>query len=242
MDSALSPFVTYFFTRLPWSAIDIWEKYVSWVELSLPLPPETPGSLADRSPTGILGVPQKVLIGVLDDGCPFAAAQFLAAAGKGTRVFAIWDQNPDREPVKFKDSSGRDCVFGRKPVDFQYGLEFRRYPDKIAGSVKQISLDGWIEQYRTPSGSIDEDGCYADAGFPTLRFRESHGAHVTDVLAGSAGPRRISQDPNQPPTFSPATDPASAADIVFVQFPENCIRDATGVWLKAYVIDNMAPR
>ena len=37
----------------------------------------------------------------------------------------------------------------------------------------------------------------------------------------------------------PGTDPASSADVVFVQFSENCIRDATGVWLKAYVVDGI---
>ena len=43
-----------------------------------------------------------LLIGVLDDGCPFAAAQFLktsANAAVGTRVRAIWDQNQGKEPV-----------------------------------------------------------------------------------------------------------------------------------------------
>ena len=82
-------------------AVEIWEAYVSRVELSLPLPPETPESrLHDRSPE--LGFASNVLIGVLDDGCPFAAAQFLAGADK-TRVWAIWDQNPDKKPVKCKD-------------------------------------------------------------------------------------------------------------------------------------------
>src|SRR5262249_26782455 len=56
------------------SARPIWDKYFSRVELSLPLLP-TPHPLKFRKPirpksTG------KVLIGVLDDGCPFAAAQF----------------------------------------------------------------------------------------------------------------------------------------------------------------------
>ena len=29
----------------------------------------------------------------------------------------------------------------------------------------------------------------------------------------------------------------ASADVVFVQFAEDCIRDATGVWLKSYVVD-----
>jgi hypothetical protein len=233
-------------------AVDIWQAYVSRVELSLPLPPETPESQLHQRFPGV-GLARKVLIGVLDDGCPFAAAQFLAAGGDATRVWAIWDQNPDKRPVECKDGSGNDCLFGHKPKDFKYGLEFWRGSVPAYGRVKkQIGLNEWIELHKTPSDSIDEDGCYADAGgidqhgrypdvgFRTLRFRESHGAHVTDVLAGRVPPSsRISQDPANPPTFGPDGDDASAADIVFVQFPENCIRDATGVWLKAYVVDGI---
>ena len=119
-------------------------------------------------------------------------------------------------------------------------------------SKKQIGLNEWIQLHKTPSGSIDEDRCYADAGgidhhgrypdvgFRTLRYRESHGAHVMDVFAGRVSPAsRIDQDPENPPKFRPASDDAGATDIVFVQFPENCIRDATGVWLKAYVVDGI---
>lgn len=221
-------------------AVDIWDDYVSRVELSLPLPPETPESELQIRPP-VHGISQKVLIGVLDDGCPFAAAQFLAG-GNATRVLAIWDQNPDRKPVNFKDSSGKRCLFGHAPTGFKYGLEFRR------GSVpayrrikKQIGLNEWIELHKTPSGSsIKEDACYADAdvfdkrrdlypdsGVRTLRYRESHGAHVTDVFAGRVPPSsRVSQDPTNPPTFAAPADAASAADIVFVQFPENCICSA----------------
>ena len=234
-------------------AVEIWEDYVARVELSLPLPPETPESeLRIRRP--VYGIFKKVLIGVLDDGCPFAASQFLVAGGDETRVLAIWDQNPDRKPVKCKDGSGNDCLFGHKPKGFKYGLEFRRLSRPAAGrSKKRIGLNEWIQLHSAPSGTIDEDGCYADAdiidantgcypdsGVRTLRYRESHGAHVTDVFAGRVPPSsRISQDPENPPTFSPTNDAASAADIVFVQFPENCIRDATGVWLKAYVVDGI---
>ena len=63
---------------------------------------------------------------------------------------------------------------------------------------------------------------------------------MTDVFAGRVPPSaRISQDPANPPTFNSDNDDASAADIIFVQFPENCIADATGVWLKAYVVDGI---
>ena len=100
----------------------------------------------------------------------------------------------------------------------------------------------------TPCGSVDEDGCYGDAKFKRLASQQSHGAHVMDVLAGSIptssriGPSKMGGDRRDPPSWAPgsaAADPASDADLVFVQFPENCIRDATGVWLQSYVLDGI---
>jgi hypothetical protein len=223
------------------NAVSIWETYVSRVELSLPLKTLAAASdtLAERSPKGDEFL-APILIGVIDDGCPFAAAQFLSGAS-GTRVWAIWDQNQHKEPVPIKDSNGHPCLFGQTLSDFNYGLEFQRDSiPAVGGSPKQMGLNEWIQSHATPTGSIDEDGCYADAGFSTLRFRASHGAHVTDVLAGRfPTSSRISQDRLDPPTWKAGTDPASVADVVFVQFPENCIRDSTGVWLKAYVVDGI---
>ena len=94
------------------------------------------------------------------------------------------------------------------------------------------------------TGGIDEDGCYADAGFTSLKHRRSHGAHVMDVFAGRIptssriGPC-LRADRRDPPSWKPGTDPASSADVVFVQFPENSIRDATGVWLLDYVVQGI---
>ena len=151
-------------------------------------------------------------------------------------MLAIWDQNPGKEPVQCKDSNGNDVYSGTSHRISNTASNSGAIP--YAGrSKKQIGLNEWIRLHRTPSGSIDEDGCYADAGgidqhgrypdvgFRTLRFRESHGAHVTDVFAGRVPPSsRISQDPARSADFRPRrTDDASAADLVFVQFPENCI-------------------
>ena len=182
------------------------------------------------------------MIGILDDGCPFAADRFLASdPALGTRVLAIWEQGRHKHFVQAIDKNGAACRFGRLPPDFQYGCEFLRDSGATtAVPPRQMGLNEWIDLHRTPASSIDEDACYADASFRTLRFRESHGAHVMDVLAGclstSSG---ISLDRLAPPTFAPAQDPASAADIVFVQFPKSCIEDPTGVWLDAYVLDGV---
>jgi len=217
------------------TARKIWDKYFSRVELSLPLLP-SPRRLRKLARPTLGG---RLLIGVLDDGCPFAGAQFLkssANAPASTKVLAIWDQNQGKTPVHL----GGGATFGQTLANFNYGLEYKR------GSVSsQIGLDDWMQRHLTPNGSIDEDHCYADADFISLKFRETHGAPVTDMLAGDVptssriGPTKPGQDHRNPPSWARGTDPASHADVVFVQFPESGILDATGVWLKAYVLDGI---
>ena len=105
-------------------AYSIWNDLVSRVRLSLPLKlsagPLKPEPRRHRWDEGKdraqLG---STLIGVIDDGCPFAAAQFLRSPGS-TRVRGIWDQNP-RYPIPVGAR-----FFGEYPTDFPYGLEFRR--------------------------------------------------------------------------------------------------------------------
>jgi hypothetical protein len=222
-----------------------WNDHVSRVELSLPLKPtisdqDTQKILVQRWSEDSLP-PGKLLVGVLDDGCPFAAAQFLRTLNPArTRVRAIWDQNSGRQPIKVS-KQGVDFFFGQTLPDFKFGLEYLR---DSAG--QQIGLDEWIGRYAISStNSIAEDQCYAEADFRRLAPQQSHGAHVMDVIAGRVptssriGPTRPNQDHRDPPSWqpgNPTTDPACDTDVVFVQFPESCIRDATGVWLKAYVV------
>jgi hypothetical protein len=233
-------------------ALRVWDKHVSKVELSLPLksssPPPTflPRTYSDRWDIG-QQPPGALLIGVMDDGCPFAAAHFLrgpVGAGVITRVRSIWDQTQNKEPVPVDDSNGKACLLGHIPSDFLYGLEFPRDFKVPVGAPRQMGLDEWIRLHST-AGLIDEDGCYADARFKNLAPRQSHGGHVMDVFAGRVppssrvGPSQPGQDRRDPPSWMNGADPACKADLVFVQFPDNCIRDATGVWLKAYVLDGI---
>jgi len=222
----------------------VWDGAVSRVELSLPMKPAVRGAQFRR----LLGVahgedetpPKKLLIGVMDDGCPFAAAQFLRVTNglTTTRVKALWDQNHDRSPIAVVDGSGTTRYFGHPP-DFLYGLEFRRDPTMH----DQIGLDEWRAMHATPAGFTDEDSCYRDADFRRLASQRSHGAHILDVCAGRVPvSARMSANPDNPPSFepsAPATDPAADADIVFVQFSDDCLRDASGVWLKSYVLDGI---
>jgi hypothetical protein len=78
----------------------------------------------------------------------------------------------------------------------------------------------------------------------TLSRQQSHGAHVMDVLMGRIPTSsRVGPSPpgdrRDPPSWTPGADPASSAELVFVQFSEDCINDATGVWLKSYVVQGI---
>jgi hypothetical protein len=218
----------------------IWESFVSRVELSLPMEEETElrEHKLSRAPHRHKQS-ERILIGILDDGCPFAADRFLRKDGSGgTRLLALWDQNPGRRSVDVEDERGGNWLFGQKLPEFGYGREYLRDSQRDKDG-DYTGLNHWIKLH-TKLGLVDEDGCYADAGFDSLRFQESHGAHVMDVFAGpKPTSSRLSSDRIQPPTFACATDAASAADIVFVQFPKSCIEDASGVWLDAYVLDGM---
>lgn len=218
---------------------EIWNDHVSRVELSLPVKPSTPEAFRRKENiTPRFEGAKELLIGMLDDGCPFAAAQFLTSANGtvSTRVRGIWDQDRKRHPVTV---GGRP--FGQHLADFGYGLEYRRdLPASTAPAP--IDLDEWIHLHSTPPDVIDEDGCYAEARFRTLARGQSHGAHVMDVFAGRTPPSsRVGPpgDRRDPPSWKPDVDDAAHADLVFVQFSKKCIRDATGVWLKAYVVEGI---
>ena len=166
-----------------------WNTHVSRVELSLPVqrPPTRfakKAPLRNRKPSHY--PPTDVLIGVIDDGCPFAAAhfaKFVLSAAAGTRVRGIWDQNRGRFPI----SVDSNTQFGEFLTDFNYGLEFLRDSEPPNPGIRTIGLNDWIGLHSTTAGSVDEDGCYAEAEFNSLLSQYSHGAHVHRRLCLGAG-------------------------------------------------------
>jgi len=217
-------------------AFGVWDEFLLGAELSFPVIPVDKQSLL-RSFVQRPRSTEPVLLGLIDDGCPFAREQFRSAA-PGSRVFALWDQN-SRSLVNVVDANGNACTFGRPVMDFNYGLEFWR-DTTVVGLSETMGLDEWIGLYRSASGSIDEDTCYAYAGFTSLRGRVAHGAHVMDVLAGDVPTSsRLSLDRVTPPSWRKGTDAASQTDIVFVQIPQVGVDDATGGWLTTYVRDGV---
>ncbi len=142
----------------------------------------------------------EVLLGLLDDGCPFANSRFMNAAG--TRVLWLWDQDNARSARR--SAAAPDGPTSR--VNFGYGHQWSKE-----------ELDGVI----TDAGS-HEIGAYRALGLTSLMRGATHGAHVMDLLAGSA------------PDGS-----GSALPIVFVQFPRDSIEDPTGRWLSRYTLDGL---
>jgi hypothetical protein len=183
-------------------------------ELQVPLRPErTP------KPTRPAGTPayvpepssSRVLVGVVDDGCPFANARLLDPSG-AARVVGLWDQNDVDPPC----------------ASLPYGRAWTK-PD----------LDRVIGNHRR-SGAIDEMGCYEALGLSQLRRRESHGAFVTDLFAGkrSLG-RRLNRDPDGVPTWAASRDAAADADVVFVQFPRELVQDSSSAALPSKLLDGL---
>ncbi len=229
------------------SAIN-WDAYAHRAELTLPLPVALTGAATTLRDTDRPYTEGKVLLGVIDDGCPFANWRF--RNGQGTRVLAIWDQN-QRNPVTIASPTGPQS-FGRVPSDFSSaGLEFWR-ESVVLGGMLTLGLDAWIARH-THHGQVNEDGCYAEGGFnhrvPTagvppgltrMAGLASHGSHVMDLASGRVPlSSRLARAGGPPPSWAPDTDVASQSDIVFVQIPETGVRDATGQWLQWSIVDGI---
>lgn len=189
-------------------------------ELQLPVVPHRPWPLTPAF-TGTSGVrpltTDQPLIGVIDFGCAFAHWQFRDSTGAGTRLLNLWDQDPD--------SPLRD---GLSPEAFGYGREAGR-----------PSLNRMM-QASTSGGSLDEEACYRLSGLLEAAGPFTHGTSVLGLLAGplTLG-ARVSGDPERAPSWRPAQDPASRADIVFVQLPRDCNQDSSSAALARHVLDGL---
>ena len=167
---------------------------------------------------------RRLLIGVIDSGCPFAHARLRDASGNGTRVLNLWDQ--DARPRWRAD-------FGGLPADFGYGNE-----------VPQEQLNRLMSE-ATFAGQLDEEACYHAArgtgSLPDELRRASHGGFVLDVLAGPLPLHaRISIEPDVPPSWLPdADDIATHADIVFVQLPRDAVQDSSSASLPRCLLDGL---
>jgi len=200
--------------------------FVKRVELATPV--AAPPSQSDRPP-GITGPGKPTrLLGVIDDGCPFAHAGL--CANGNSRIAFLWDQGATARRVDPND--GRPISFGS---EFGYGYNFFR--DGLERAIKA----------GTPVPSMpDEDAVYEITGQERLRPLASHGAHVLGLAASRTlamnriSPSRCSgADATEPPSWAP--DPHHAADTAlgFVQIPRASLDDSSGRWLGKNILDGI---
>jgi hypothetical protein len=168
--------------------------------------------------------PPKVLIGVLEDACPFGHSALQGAFG--TRVAALWDQS--LTPASFEPA----------PAELGYGR------------VRlQEHLRALVQEHSGVNG-IDEEALYSDprALQPRLRSHGSHAAAVIGLLAGRPAclpSHPISADdpaaPDQRPhrRYDAAGDHAAEAPLAVVQFPREQIDIAGARWMVVRALDGL---
>jgi hypothetical protein len=107
------------------------------------------------------GGPDKVL-GIIDDGCPFAHRDYRSTRSPPFAVRFIWDQG--------------DPAAANPPVNYGRVL--------LEGDLATLVGNA------TRAGMLDEDSVYRASGLPSLRGATSHGAQVMSHATGNARPRR----------------------------------------------------
>jgi hypothetical protein len=168
----------------------------------------------------------KVLIGVIDDTCPFAhRALRLEADPLSTRVVSLWDQTTLR-----RLSGGRPLA----PMGFPYGMQWSH---GHLNGLLQAHLDG---------SDVDEAAVYAAVPFTRrpLALRASHAAAVVTLLAGGgrAAPRMPQPlDSGDTPLSlgEPLDDHAARAPLAVVQLPAEQTAVRAGRWLAVNALDGL---
>lgn len=157
----------------------------------------------------------KVLVGVIDSGCPFAHRLLRDQPGNGTRVLGLWDQ--DDVPAFSK--------WGLQPRNLPYGRV-----------VNRKGLNDCMDAARSRDGSIHEELCYRDAEYAVVRERLSHGAAVISQLFGG-----LLQSPELggSPQQVAAQAEIDRSDLVFVQLPRAGVQDSSSAALARYLIDGL---
>jgi hypothetical protein len=213
---------------------DAWEGIVARWELQLPVRPLRPSEPAVPSDwrctvphaTGGRRVvePADTVIGVIDDGCPFADPRYQRASG-GSRILAFWDQS---------DGALAGIPGVSAPWDFGRGAE-----------LLAADIDAWLATCRDPaSGAVDEAACYRRAGYARMPEGFVHGAAVLDLAAGPlSGVARYPTDVGDgqcPPALGEAgLDMASRCDLVLVQVARAAVVDSTAASLPMQVLDGL---
>ncbi|MGO4395726.1 hypothetical protein AB4Z46_30650 [Variovorax sp. M-6] len=172
--------------------------------------------LDDRLNIQLDGPGPKIVVGVVDDGCPFAH--------KHRRHF---DSAPNALAVRFIWDQGGKAVPPPQPAPFSYGRFF------VNDELKAIVASA------TVNGTVNEDSAYRQSELPSLRSVTSHGAQVMSLAAGwksrtTPRPRAFAAAP-----LPAASVPAGRKDMAFVQLPTLALDDPSGMWLDHYALDGI---
>jgi hypothetical protein len=177
------------------------------IELAAPIaPPGVPDEclVVDRAKVS------RTVLGVIDDGCPFAHQDYRQ---NKLAVHYIWNQG----------GQVTGAIPWATPSPFGYGTAYTR-----------TALDQIMAAATAPAGTVDEDAAYALAGLPSLRSASSHGAQVMSHLAGCARTGSPLQNMNRPAQKLPGS-----AEMVFVQLPADALDDPSGRWLPHFALDGL---
>jgi hypothetical protein len=171
------------------------------------------------------------VIGVIDGACGFAHQRFRERADKKaawtTRLAAYWDQQG-----KVDDVVGK--AYWTRPDDLGYGRE--------------LSLDGLNDLFRSHLSEAKTVSAQAAAEREIYRQLKvdlpavadwTHGTHVLDTAGG--GPVDASAGDTVEAGYIrpvPKADVGSAR-LIYVQLPESALRDTSGRWMSALVLDGL---
>ena len=166
-----------------------------------------------------------VVLGIVEDACPFGHAAALYPGTLATRIVSPWDQSIVPLPVK------PPWV---PPTGFPYGKQ-----------LGQVAMNTLIGQH-TVDGQVDEEALYADplVFMPELMQRSSHAAAVLGLLAGET-PLLGNVTPDDgvptacPPTLAAADVSLRELPLVVVRLPREQTTISSGRWLAVNAVDAM---
>ncbi|WP_418320818.1 S8 family serine peptidase [Piscinibacter sakaiensis] len=201
-------------------------------------PPQSLDRLRETQPNSATAPsrPAKVVIGVIDGACGFAHRHFRRRQENAwtSRLLAFWDQQGDADA----DLPAR--AVWQRPVEFGHGRELRI-----------DDFDALLNRHLGTAADDDESQAFGEraiyralgVGLPAVSDW-SHGTHVLDMAGGSPpleqpAPLRSNIAGGDAPLQAVAASDVDAAGLVFVQLPEVALRDTSGRWIAALVLDGI---
>lgn len=248
-DDPRTTLVTRFFTAsLPRAHVNELMRcavHIKRFQLGVPrIPRVAPAAVSLTIGAGGGLAPDRVVVGVIDDGFAFAHPEFLNAAGEPRTCF-LWDQDRDR---RIHDEGPRLTPDGRWPRtrDFGYGGEL--IWQDLAAAVRDAGDDerkpyvrtGYLPHRPEPdrhATSLDPVDCRPIP--PGTMLSRTHGTSVLHLCAGRTA-RLGCSSPGAAATLPDARGEFAAAwPLVLVQLPSRTTLDTSGGSLAVHILDGL---